>query len=71
VGLKRLTGAALCVVGCFAQDIEIGGAVGYGIYRQGSIYTPGGKAAPRIRNRFAAGVVFGEDLYDHLSGEVR
>jgi len=24
-----------------------------------------------IRNRFAAGVVFGEDLFNHLSGEIR
>jgi hypothetical protein len=24
-----------------------------------------------IRNRFAAGAVFGEDLYEHFSGEVR
>ena len=71
MGLKRLTGVALCVVGCFAQDNEIGGAIGYGIYRQGSIYAPGGKAAAGIRNRFAASVVFGEDLYDHISGEIR
>ena len=35
------------------------------------ICTRRGKAAAGIRNRFAAGVVFGEDLYDHISGEIR
>ena len=71
VGLKCLTAAALFAAGCFAQDTEIGGAIGYGVYRDGSIYAPGGKAEAGIRNRFAAGVVFGEDLYDHISGEIR
>jgi hypothetical protein len=71
VDLKYLTVAVLCVAGCLAQDTEIGGAIGYGVYRDGSIYAPGGKAEAGIRNRFAAGVVFGEDLYDHISGEIR
>jgi len=48
---------------CFAQDTEIGGAIGYGVYRDGSIYAPGGKAEAGLRNRFAAGAVLGEDLY--------
>ena len=63
--------AALFAAGCLAQDTEIGGAIGYGVYRDGSIYAPGGKAEAGIRNRFAAGVVFGDDLYNHLSGEIR
>jgi hypothetical protein len=71
VGLKYLTAAALFAAACFAQDTETGGAIGYGVYRDGSIYAPGGKAEAGIRNRFAAGVVFGEDLYNHLSGEIR
>jgi hypothetical protein len=71
VGLKCLIAAALFAAGCFAQDTEIGGAIGYGVYRDGSIYAPGGKAEAGIRNRFAAGVVFGEDLFNHLSGEIR
>jgi hypothetical protein len=71
VDLKYLAAAALCVAGSFAQDTEIGGAIGYGVYRDGSIYAPGGKAEAGIRNRFAAGVMFGEDLYDHISGEIR
>jgi hypothetical protein len=71
VGLKYLIAAGVCVAYCFAQDTEIGGAIGYGVYRDGSIYAPGGKTEAGIRNRFAAGAVFGEDLYDHLSGEIR
>jgi hypothetical protein len=63
--------AALFATASFAQDTEIGSAIGYGVYRNGSIYAPGGKAEAGIRNRFAAGVVFGEDLYNHLSGEIR
>jgi hypothetical protein len=35
--LKYLTAAALVVAGCFAQNTEIGGAIGYGVYRDGSI----------------------------------
>lgn len=70
VGLKYLTATALCAAACFAQDREIGGAIGSGVYRNGSIYAVGGKAGAGIRNRFAAGVVFAEDLYDHISGEI-
>ena len=65
--------AALCVCACscFAQPYEIGGAIGYGIYRNGTIYGPGASITAGVRNRFAAGFVVGEDLYEHISGEVR
>jgi hypothetical protein len=52
VGVKCLIAAALFAAGCFAQDTEIGGAIGYGVYRDGSIYATGGKAEAGIRNRF-------------------
>jgi len=56
----------------WAQDqYELGGDIGYGWYRNGTIFAPGGTADAGIRNRFAAGFVFGEDLYGHLSGEIR
>jgi opacity protein-like surface antigen len=61
-----LTAAALP-----AQDWELGANIGYGIYRNGSIFAPGGDATAGIRNRFAAGATFCEDLYEHLSGEFR
>ena len=33
--------------------------------------SPGGDATAGIRNRFAAGAVLCEDLYEHFSGEIR
>lgn len=50
---------------------EIGGDIGYGAYHNGSIFSPGGDATAGIRNRFAAGAVLCEDLYEHFSGEIR
>jgi hypothetical protein len=55
----------------FGQQYEIGADIGYGVYRDGTIYAPGGDARAGIRNRFAAGAVICEDLFDHVSGEVR
>ncbi len=57
--------------GCLAQEYEFGGTIGYGFYRNGTIYSPSGSVQAGIRNRFAAGWVLGEDLYQHVSGEVR
>ncbi|MFB3777094.1 MAG: outer membrane beta-barrel protein [Bryobacteraceae bacterium] len=54
-----------------AQQWEIGGGAGYGVYRSVSVYAPAGKAAAGVRNRFVATAVFGEDLYRHVSGEFR
>jgi opacity protein-like surface antigen len=54
-----------------AQDWEFGADIGYGAYRNGSIFAPGGDATAGIRNRFAAGAVVCEDLYDRVSGELR
>jgi opacity protein-like surface antigen len=50
---------------------ELGADIGYGAYRNGSIFAPGGNATAGIRNRFTAGAVVCEDLYEHFSGEVR
>ena len=50
---------------------EVGGDVGYGIYRNGTIFSPAGVATAGIRNRFAAGAVVAEDLYEHFTGEIR
>jgi hypothetical protein len=66
LGIAALFGSAL-----FAQPYEIGGSVGYGFYRDGTIYSPGAHTRAGIRDRFAAGFVVGEDLYDYISGEVR
>ncbi|MBV9505707.1 MAG: outer membrane beta-barrel protein [Acidobacteriia bacterium] len=56
---------------CWAQQYELGGAIGYGSYRNGTIFGSAGTVTAGIRNRFAAGAVLGEDLYEHLSGEFR
>jgi hypothetical protein len=72
VGFRSV--AALLFFGscCWAQNTyEFGGAIGYGIYRDGSIFGPGVDVQAGIRNRFAAGVVLGEDLYRYVSGEIR
>ena len=54
-----------------AQSWEIGAGAGYGVYRSVSVYAPAGTATTGIRNRFVATAIFGEDLYDRLSGEFR
>jgi len=68
---KVAVAAALWASMGIAQQCEIGGAIGYGVYRNGTIFSAVGTAGAGIRNRFAAGAVFGEDLYERLSGEVR
>ena len=54
-----------------AGEYELGGDIGYGWYRNGTIYSPGGNAEAGVRNRFAAGAVLCENVYEHLSGEIR
>ena len=61
----------LFAISCFAQNWELGGAIGYGVYKDGSIDAGPLTAKAGIHNRFAAGAVLGYDAYDHLSGEVR
>jgi opacity protein-like surface antigen len=52
-----------------AQHYEIGADVGYGFYRNGSIYSGSGSAQAGIRNRFAAGVILGDDFSRYVSAE--
>jgi hypothetical protein len=56
-----------------AQDgeWEVGAAAGFGVVRNATINSPTGSATAGIDNRFAAGAVVGQDLYEHLSGELR
>jgi hypothetical protein len=60
-----------CAGACLAQQYELGGAFGYGVYTDGSVISPGGTATTGIRNRFATGVVFCDNLFEHVSGEMR
>jgi len=68
--MKLLAGFLLAGA-CFAQQWEIGAFAGYGWYRNGTIYGPGESIQAGIRNRFTAGAVIGEDLFDRISGEFR
>lgn len=68
--------ALVCLLAPFSaaraqEQYELGGDIGYGWYRDGSIFAPGGDAQAGVRNRFAAGAVLCEDLYERLSGEIR
>ncbi len=49
----------------------MGGALGYGDYRKDSVYAPAGEVTAGIRSRFVAGITIDDDLYEHISGELR
>jgi hypothetical protein len=53
----------------FGQPREIGADFGYGFYRDGTIFSDAGTAQAGIRNRFAAGIVIGDDFSSYISGE--
>jgi len=67
----KLAAALLCASACFAQEWQLGGVIGYGWYRDVRVNGPGEQASAGIRNRFAAGAVLTEELYEHVSGEIR
>lgn len=58
---------------CMAQEREweVGAAGGFGFMRNATINNPTGSVSAGFDNRFAAGVVIGQDLYQHFGGEVR
>jgi hypothetical protein len=58
---------------CMAQERgwEVGGAAGFGIMRNATIDNASGSATAGFDNRFVAGAVIGQDLYQHFSGELR
>ena len=53
----------------FAQQYEIGANIGYGFYRGGSIYSAFGTAQAGIQNRFAAGIILGDEFSNYVSAE--
>ncbi len=65
-GLVILFGSA-----AFAQQYEIGADIGYGFYRNGSIYSDDGTAKAGIRNRFAAGIVLSDNFSKYVAAEFR
>ena len=68
---KLIGSILLCASAALAQQYEIGADIGYGWYRSGTVFGSGTQVDAGIRNRFAAGAVIGEDLYQHLAGEIR
>ena len=53
------------------QRYEIGADIGYGFYRNGTIYAAVGPAQAGIRDRFAAGITLGYEFSNYVSGEFR
>lgn len=53
----------------FAQQYEVGADVGYGVYRDGTIFAGGVTAEAGICNRFAAGILLGGKLTKFISAE--
>ena len=58
---------------CMAQEHEweVGAAGGFGFMRNATINSPAGSVSAGFDNRFAAGVVIGQELYQHFGGELR
>lgn len=72
VGTKSLVILAVLVSVSRAQNWEIGGSVGYGAYRSGTVFGGNGQTATaQVLNRFTAGAVVGEQTSEYISGELR
>jgi hypothetical protein len=59
------------VSSCLGQQWELAGAAGYGLYRNGLIYSDATRATAGIRNRFVFSMALGERLYKYTGGEFR
>jgi opacity protein-like surface antigen len=67
--MLRYSIVILFAASVFGQQFELGATAGYGIYHDGTIFSASGTADAGIRNRFAAGILIGEDISDYVSGE--
>ena len=56
---------------CFAQRWEFGGAAGAGFLNTVAVTSPLGAATTGFQSGASFGAFFGQNLYPHLSGEVR
>jgi hypothetical protein len=56
---------------CLAQEWELGGAGGYGLYTNPSINSSSGSIQPGFASKGVVGVVFGQNMYEHIGGEFR
>lgn len=76
--MRPVTVSGVCIAlalasACMAQEREweVGGAAGFGFMRNATINNPTGSLSAGFDNRFAAGAVIGQDLYQHFGGELR
>jgi hypothetical protein len=69
-----ILGASLAIAlsgACQAQPFEIGAMAGYGWDHDASIENPSGSVEAGFKPGFAGGVLFGDDMYQHIGGEIR
>jgi opacity protein-like surface antigen len=69
--MKYLVPIVLFSGAAFGQQYEIGANIGYGFYRNGTIFSNSGTVQAGIRNRFAAGITLGDDFSNYVSAEFR
>lgn len=53
----------------YGQQYEVGADIGYGWYRDGTIYSSTETVKAGIRNRFAAGIDLGDEFSEYVSAE--
>src|SRR5947209_3757888 len=53
----------------FAQQYQLGAVIGYGVYRNGTIYSASEKIQAGIRNRFGAGIDLSDDFSRYVAAE--
>jgi hypothetical protein len=69
--MKYLLPIVLFSGAAFGQQYEIGASIGYGFYRNGTIFSNSGSAEAGLRNRFAAGIILGDEFSNYVSAEFR
>src|SRR6516165_513387 len=71
ISLVLVVFAVTAPLACLAQNWEVGGAGGYGWYINPSITNPAGSAEAGFPPKGAIGAVFGNNMYEHVGGELR
>jgi hypothetical protein len=66
-----LTAASAFSSLCVAQQWELGAAGGYGFYANPTITGYTGSVEPGFAPKGVIGVVFGQNMYEHVGGEIR
>ncbi|HTS26288.1 MAG TPA: outer membrane beta-barrel protein [Bryobacteraceae bacterium] len=65
----KLLASLLLASAAFGQQYEIGADIGYGVYRNGTIFSNTESATAGIRNRFAAGIDLGYEFSSYISAQ--